>query len=1111
MAPHGQPGNPGTRTQPLDLTTALSATSPARPGDTIWLLGGTYTGTFTSRLTGTAAAPITVRQYPGQRATLDGAGSPRDVLTTDGAWTVFWGFEITNSNTRRLVTQPGPWPTDLTRGAGVSARGPNMKFINLVIHDLSNGIGLWSESVGSEVYGTLLFHNGWEAPDGSHGHGLYTQNASGVRQVRENIAFNQFSHGLHAYGSSSAYLNDIVLEGNVAFNNGILGTSGFERDILLGGGIIARNPVLRQNFTYGGAQTNVGYAAGCTNGRATDNYLMGSSPVLLVNCVPVMTGNVFYSLQAERWGWGGLDTAFPANTFHARRPTTNVVRVRPNQFEPGRAHVIVYNWQRQAAVTVDLSGAGLQPGQAFEVRDAQNFYGAPVVRGVYAAGATISLPMQGLAAQPPVGQVPVLPPHTAPDFGVFVVMRSTDTPVDPPVATPVLAPGGGTFSAPVSVTITSTTPGATIRYTTDGSTPSSGSAVYATPIAVSSNTVIRAQAFASGRDPSAVASETYVVQQGTIAAPVISPAGGTITGPTSVAITSATAGAVIRVTQDGSTPTSASPLYSGPVTVSTSVTVRARAFASGLPDSAVTTAVFTRQTTADSPPAISWLTPAEGARLGGTAALSVNATDDRGIARVEFFVDGRTVATSTAAPYSVSWNTLDTGDGTHQITATAVDSSGQRTTTPARTILVKNRSTTAVTIRLEAEAGALVRPMTIANTPTASGGRYAGNSTDNQGTLTLPFTLPRAGSYRIWLRQMSPGADSVLVSIDGGAEDVHAVPAAQRSYTWQWAPVRVSPDAGAATRQFTLAAGAHNLRVRTGRAVTRLDAIVITSEEAVIADQPDPSLASPTGLHADRIVDDLVTLRWTPPAGPVAPEGYVLEGGVVPGSTLAVVPVDGASSAFTFRAPSGAFHVRLHAVAGTRRSAASNEIQVFSRVPQVPSPPVNLLGLADGSTLALAWKNSYAGGAPTSLRLDVSGAMTTSIPIGLADRFDFADVPPGTYTLRLVAVNDAGASEPSEPVSLSFPSACAGRPDEAAAFQAHVSGRSVTVSWDSPDLGPAPTGYVLHVNGAATASIATGERTLSGTLPPGEYQLRVVTTNACGEGPASPVRTIIVN
>lgn len=76
------------------------------------------------------------------------------------------------------------------------------------------------------------------------------------------------------------------------------------------------------------------------------------------------------------------------------------------------------------------------------------------------------------------------------------------------------------------------------------------------------------------------------------AAPVITPPGGNFAGPTSVTISSATAGATIRYTVDGTDPTTSSTVYASPLTPSTAITIKARAFKSGMTDSEVTTAVF---------------------------------------------------------------------------------------------------------------------------------------------------------------------------------------------------------------------------------------------------------------------------------------------------------------------------------------------------------------------------------------------------------------------------------------------------------------------------------------------------------------------------------------
>ncbi len=81
------------------------------------------------------------------------------------------------------------------------------------------------------------------------------------------------------------------------------------------------------------------------------------------------------------------------------------------------------------------------------------------------------------------------------------------------VAAPTFSPAGGTYTSAQNVTISTTTAGATIYYTTDGSTPSSNSAVYSTPIAVSSYTVVKAIAVKDGVS-STVVTATYIISAG---------------------------------------------------------------------------------------------------------------------------------------------------------------------------------------------------------------------------------------------------------------------------------------------------------------------------------------------------------------------------------------------------------------------------------------------------------------------------------------------------------------------------------------------------------------------------------------------------------------------
>ncbi len=160
-----------------------------------------------------------------------------------------------------------------------------------------------------------------------------------------------------------------------------------------------------------------------------------------------------------------------------------------------------------------------------------------------------------------------------------------------PAATPTFLPAAGTYNTVQTVTITSTTPSATIFYTTDGSTPTPSSSLYGKgPITVSSSETVQAIVVAPGYGNSPVASAAYNLMAAT---PTFSPSGRTFTSVQTVTISSKTPSATIYYTLDGSTPTTSSNVANGPITVSSSETISAIAVAAGFTNSIVTSSAYT--------------------------------------------------------------------------------------------------------------------------------------------------------------------------------------------------------------------------------------------------------------------------------------------------------------------------------------------------------------------------------------------------------------------------------------------------------------------------------------------------------------------------------------
>lgn len=457
VTPNGSPSGDGSDSLPWDLATALAHPPQVQPGDVIWLRGGTYQGDFVCELSGTPTEPIVVRGFPNERATVDGT---IQVPTTSND-TYFWGFEITSS------------AVPAENKIALDVRGAGTKIINMVIHDAgNNNVGFWIQAVDGEMHGSIIYNSG---RTGS-GHGVYTQNDVGLKRITDNIFFHALSgFDIHTFGTN-AVLRNYEFVGNVGINNGHFGDSWIFRT---GTELAMENVLFDSNMVYGKLSGFPGFISLGPNGpgagdlRFVNNYLRGgiakwnhwdrltvTGNTFIVGAIHLFVpADAFLTAPAYLWdnnawvvpndgispGWHmwlngtkepqiqgdfvGWQTAtgYDANSSFTvttnGRPASNAVFVRENEYEQGRANIVIFNWEGLASVQVDVSNV-VASGAGYEIRHVFDLFGSPVASGIYSGG-SISVPMTAVAPPEPVGGWPGArgpPPTPGPEFGAFVLV-----------------------------------------------------------------------------------------------------------------------------------------------------------------------------------------------------------------------------------------------------------------------------------------------------------------------------------------------------------------------------------------------------------------------------------------------------------------------------------------------------------------------------------------------------------------------------------------------------------------------------------------------------------------------------------------------------------------
>jgi hypothetical protein len=319
-------------------------------------------------------------------------------------------------------------------------------------------------------------------------------------------------------------------------------------------------------------------------------------------------------------------------------------------------------------------------------------------------------------------------------------------------ATPSISPTPANYTTPQSVTLTDSTPGVTVYYTTNGSTPTTSSTPYTGPIPVSSATTINAIAASPLYGTSMLASGTYTFNT---AVPNMSPAPASYTTAQSVTLTDGSPGVTIYYTTNGSTPTTASTLYAGPIAISSTTTIKAIAAGSSGP-SAVSSGTYSIVSTAPDlvESSVSILTTAPGA--GGSLQVSDTVLNQGG---------GKAAGSLTGFYLSTDGNTKTTYLGYRAVPLlSAGASSGPVTTTLG---VPTNLSGTYYLIACANYNNVITESNTANNCTTSASFAVAGADLI-ESTVSILTTTPAAGgSVQISDTVLNQGGGKAIASLTG--------------------------------------------------------------------------------------------------------------------------------------------------------------------------------------------------------------------------------------------------------------------------------------------------------------------------------------------------------
>lgn len=484
-------------------------------------------------------------------------------------------------------------------------------------------------------------------------------------------------------------------------------------------------------------------------------------------------------------------------------------------------------------------------------------------------------------------------------------------------------------------------------------------------------------------------------------------------------------------------------------------------------------------------PSVAITAPTTGSTVS-SASVTVNATasDNVGVAKVVFAVNGVTKATATTSPYTFNWTTAGLTSGSYTITATAFDAAN-------------NSAASSVAVNF-------VAPTTCPAVPTTL------------GTGTMTVTVPAAGTYHVWSKMWATSTtnNSYYLQVDGSCPILIGDSASQIVGNWSWVDYR---DGATTTKaDVNLTAGSHVITMIGRESGVRLDRVMFLSDACAPTGLGDnctvaPDLTAPTvavsspasGTTLSGITNLAATATDEAGGTGVARVEFYYNGTLIIASDPSA-PYQ--ASWDTTKIPNGVYALTAKAfdVAGNSAISTSVSVTVNNADTTAPSVPANLRtsGIQTNQTV-LAWDASTdAGGSGLAgyhlYRNGVLISTTTTTTVT-----DTTVNPNTSYLYTVDAYDNAGNKSTTAGLNVTTPAVADTTPPSTPLNLQATLGTSnnVSLTWTaSTDVGGSGVaGYYIRRNGVVISNLTAATSYQDATVISNTtYVYEVVAADAAG-------------